>query len=83
MYCYNHILFIKYSKKYNNSLKRLYSQTFVLKHNSIAPIEMEKPCEGLLYFFLGEKSDQRKLFFGLRKKYNKTNKLGMKSGISF
>gem|GEM_PF-6112165 len=27
-----------------------------------------KPCEVLLYFFLAKKSDQRKLFFGLRKK---------------
>ena len=41
-----------------------------------------KPCDGLLYFFLAKKSDQRKLFF-CQEKNNKTNKLGMESGNSF
>ena len=35
---------------------------------SPSPDWNEKPCEGLVYFFLAKKSDQRKLFFGLWKK---------------
>jgi hypothetical protein len=47
-----------------------------------SPDSSGKPFEGLLYFFLAEKSDLGSSFFALEKN-NKTKKLGTDSRNSF